>query len=283
MKRYLLACLMAIIFVSGCASEDIERAGASTECQEVNQGQEAQMQSEAQSDTAEMAADVGSSPKEQESVEKTEEIHKYQPDLTKIGNWVPYLNENGQLTVDVNGDGINDLFRIEYVDKEGGIYIALFEFALGEGGQFTISESSSPLEDYDAQLEAIELLDFNGDGTEELILMFNTHGAGGCGTHEIFVLWPDEENRITSQKIDSYVELSEDNQIQTSEDTYFDMIYRIQKIVYEGKERLMTYQSMWEGTHSNGTGDLVSIVTLDRDSNMFKAEQAWLALEQPMW
>ncbi len=283
MKRYLLACLMAIIFVTGCAAEDIERTEASIECQEVNQGQEAQMQSEAQSVTAEMAADVGSSPKEQESVEKTEEIHKYQPDLTKIGNWVPYLNQNGELTVDVNGDGVDDRFRIEYVDKEGGIYIAFFEFMLGEGEQFTISESTSPYEDYDAQLEVIELLDFNGDETDELILMFDTHGVGGRGTHEIFVLWMDNNKRITAQRMDGYVELSKDNQIQTSEDTNFDMIYRIQKIVYEGKERLMTYQSMWEGTHSNGTGDLVSIVTLDRDSNMFKAEQAWLALEQPMW
>ena len=58
--------------------------------------------------------------------------------------------------------------------KGGAPYISRFELALGQGGSFVISDSEQSYDDYDADLEQIELFDFNADGVNEIILLFDS-------------------------------------------------------------------------------------------------------------
>lgn len=128
--------------------------------------------------------------------------------MTETEQWAGFLNAQGQLIVDVNEDGIEDSFYIEHVIKEGGLYIREFSFTLGNGDNFMISEGEQDYEDYFGELEKIELLDFDGVGAQELILMFDAHGAGGRGLHEIYVLWMDAERQIVAKQIAGWVQLS---------------------------------------------------------------------------
>lgn len=83
------------------------------------------------------------------------------------------MRMDNELVIDLNGDGQDDKIQIAYVDQEGSQYIADFEVIItGSDNTFTINE-------YDASFEKLELFDFNQDGVNELIIMFDTHGGGG--------------------------------------------------------------------------------------------------------
>ncbi|MBQ7926188.1 MAG: hypothetical protein IJ335_07830 [Lachnospiraceae bacterium] len=98
--------------------------------------------------------------------------------IMEVNKCVHFLHKNGKALVDADKDGLADTFRIDYVDREGGLYIEEFEFALGGGGSFRILESELPYT-FNGHIEYIDSFDFNEDGKEELLVMFDTHGAGG--------------------------------------------------------------------------------------------------------
>lgn len=63
----------------------------------------------------------------------TEEAPVEELELTEMEKYVQALHNEGKVVFDVNADGIEDTFRIEYVIREGGLYIKEFEFSLGNG------------------------------------------------------------------------------------------------------------------------------------------------------
>ena len=83
------------------------------------------------------------------------------------------LQREDRLAHDFNADGAQDYIEIEYAKMEGSEYVSRFE------AQISGCKNAFLLEQYDADFKKMELLDFDDDGVEELIFLFNTHGVGG--------------------------------------------------------------------------------------------------------
>ncbi len=109
----------------------------------------------------------------------------------------------------------------------------------------------------------------------------DAHSNGGRGMCEILVLWMDrteitatllgvEEPQIQGVDIEALFDNPE---------TEVDGVYFCQKVLYEGKEYLLTRQYAWSGSHSEHVGDLVCITSLDRDEKTLDAEVAWIEPE----
>ena len=181
--------------------------------------------------------------------------------------WSRDLWATGMLVTDLNKDGVDDTIHIENTEIEGSQYISKFEVKLSntESG-FLISET------YDASFEKMKMVDIDQDTNEELILLFDSHGAGGQGTHDLYVLWLKEDG-VVARMIDTI----DATTVHIEPDWNVDSIYDIDKIEYNGDKKLLVRQYMWGGDeHSNWVGDLVSIVSFDSESGLFKAEEAWI-------
>lgn len=56
-----------------------------------------------------------------------------------------------------------------------------------------------------------------------------------------------------------------------------DDIYDIDKIKFEGTEKLLVRQYIWgQNGHADMIGNLISIVSLDGESNIFEIEKTWI-------
>lgn len=182
--------------------------------------------------------------------------------------WSRILQNDGILNADINGDGQDDLVKITYIELEGSRYIEAFELSLA-GLEHTFKIEENP---YDASFVKMLLYDFDKDNTDEIMLLFDTHGGGGEGTHDLYMLRQDSDN-LTGEKISPYVE---DFEYEDSSWT-IDGIYDIEKVLQDGEEKLLAYQYVWgaEG-HSDAVGNMVSEVSFRKESNSFSAEKSWI-------
>lgn len=200
------------------------------------------------------------------TVNTYEKGNKITPIIDDANGWSTDLLKNGSLTVDLNRDGKDDTIKIIYVEREGSPYIAEFEVTIAG------SESTFKLEEYDAAFEKLALFDFDADNRNELIIMFDTHGSGGQGTHDIYILWLNSA-KVLAKKINSTVEKSADPESGWN----MDGIYDIEKVQYNGVEKMLVRQYVWgEDGHTDVIGDMVSIVSLNEGKNSFAAEEFWI-------
>ena len=163
---------------------------------------------------------------------------------------------------------MDDLVKITYIELEGSRYIEAFELSLA-GLEHTFKIEENP---YDASFVKMLLYDFDKDNTDEIMLLFDTHGGGGEGTHDLYMLRQDS-GKLTGKKISPYVE---DFEYEDSSWT-IDGIYDIEKVLQDGEEKLLAYQYVWgaEG-HSDAVGNMVSEVSFRKESNSFSAEKSWI-------
>lgn len=181
--------------------------------------------------------------------------------------WSKNLLATGMLVADLDNDGVEDTVQIEYTELEGTQYITKFEVIVSnsESG-FLISET------YDASFVKMKMVDIDQDTKEEMILLFDTHGAGGQGTHDLYVLWLNDDG-VVARMIDTIDAITVD----LEQNWNVDSIYDIDKISFNGDKKLLVRQYMWgDDEHSNWVGDLVSIVSFDSESGLFKAEESWI-------
>lgn len=178
--------------------------------------------------------------------------------------WSGMLRQDGILTADINQDGQNDVIRIVSQELEGSLYIT--EFAIELGGDDTVYSLEN--EYYDASFEKLEWLDMDCDGSREVLFLFDTHGGGGQGTHDI-MMFSDKELVQISSSLEPAVEIENG--------AYLDDIYYIEKVLYGEEEKLLVRQYMYgEDGHSDGIGDVVSIVSLDSDTSSLIADVSWI-------
>lgn len=259
-KGLFIICIVFFLTLNGC--NITENSGSMPASATIDENQAEKTYDDIQSEAS----------KVESQIKEPEENDSDTPILTETQQWVSTILKEGYLVADLNKDGIDDSVSMEISVKGGAPYISRFELALDQGGSFVISESEQSYDDYDADLEQIELFDFNADGVNEIILLFDSHGVGGNGTHDIFVLWIDPEKQIVGKLLVPCVQLDDSVEIPFE----MDSIYGIQKVSYEGKERIQTHQYLWgEEGHSDDRGDLVCIVTLEENSDTFVAEAYW--------
>lgn len=185
----------------------------------------------------------------------------------KADKWSKTLLSDGKLIADLDGDKKDDTIQIEYKEIEGSKYIKEFEVVLAE------SNAAYKLNDYDASFEKLKLFDFDNDGVDELVIMFDTHGAGGQGTHEVYVLWLNSGTITAKQLNDPGTEKLEDFELSWNADG----IYDIEKIKYKGDTKFMVRQYVWgDGVHANTIGDILSVISFDKESDSFAVEESWL-------
>jgi hypothetical protein len=196
---------------------------------------------------------------------------------------------------------------IEYQLQEGAVRI--LELTVSVEG----SVSNFAMEDYDAEFEKLAIFDTDSDSRMEILLLFDTHGVGGQGTHDLFIL-KDQGKAVTStlfsanSRPDAYEmqvtflenhALTIHNEENTASFPYaipgntFDFLYDHQKLyvsttgqaegIYDFKiinwndrEHLLVYQSIWAYDHSIHLGDLVSVV--DFGTNPYGALQQQIEL-----
>ncbi|MEG1991746.1 MAG: hypothetical protein RR056_00045 [Acetivibrio sp.] len=194
-------------------------------------------------------------------------VRKTIPIIDNADEWGKTLLADGSLAADLNGDSKDDTIQIEYGENEGSQYIKKFEIV--------IEDSSNPfiLSEYDASFEKLKLFDFDQDKKSELVIMFDTHGAGGQGTHDIYVLWLNSDEIIAKQMKNPTVE-----DLVDIESTWnIDGIYNIEKIEYKEDIKFLVRQYIWgENGHADTIGDMVSIISFDEEKNSFIVEESWL-------
>lgn len=257
-KRYILLIVTMIPLLSGC--------GTQKSAEIIANNQESAV-AETQVGHASLAVhDVI----EEELLSKLDDKSK---EITFINDpcdeWTDTLKETGSLNADLNQDGIEDDIQIEYVEKEGTLYIDRFAVSLGEcRHSFVIDEAY----DYDASFQKLERIDLDHDNIDELLLLFDTHGCGGEGTHDLYTLWFHEDG-IAAQKMST-----EDMTFSMPGETWnIDDIYDIDKVELEGKEKMLVRQYIWgEEGHADQKGTLVSILSYNARLNQFEIEKCWM-------
>lgn len=171
--------------------------------------------------------------------------------------------KNNKLKADLNGDGEKDGIKILYKEREGSRYIKKFSLILSNVKQPFF------IEDYEASFEKLELFDIDQDGNREILLLFDTHGAGGNGTHDFYILKYDAEGFHTK-----VINTVDGISVREKETWNIDGIYDIEKVEYNKEaEKLLVRQYVYG---ADGIGDMVSIVCLDYKSGLLKSEQSWL-------
>lgn len=241
MKKILFIIVITLLIVAGCGKANTENA---TE--------------KADSETA--------LPPELDLEE--ENIHQISLVPSKAADWTQTLMETHKLIFDLNLDNQDDVIYLTYEEKEGSQYISRFEINIaGVSDTFTI-------EDYDAAFEKLEVFDFDLDAIDELVILFDTHGSGGQGTHDIFVL-SIENNSLKIYNMEPNIEGLPD-----LEDSWnIDEPYIMQKVLYNGNEEILIQQYIWgEQGHSDHIGDLISIVSLNKESNCIMPKETWMEL-----
>jgi hypothetical protein len=188
---------------------------------------------------------------------------------SRAADWTQTLTETQECTFDLDMDGQSDVIYLTYEKKEGSQYLSRFEVK--------IADVSEPflIENYDASFEKLEVFDFDQDGTEELIILFDTHGSGGQGTHDIFVL------SVKNHFLKIYLMEPNTDRLAGLEDSWeIDEPYMIQRVLYHGNEELLIRQYIWgEQGHSDHVGDLISIVALEKESGRILSKEAWMERE----
>lgn len=170
--------------------------------------------------------------------------------------------KNGKVTADLNQDGKDDSVKMSYMELEGSKYISKFEIIIaGDSNKYLI-------ENYIATFEKIELFDVNQDGMHEVFLVFDSRGAGGEGTRDIYIFDFKKLEKVSS---------SLEPEIKIENGNYLDDIYSIEKVTYNMGERLLVRQYMYgENGHVDSKGDVVSIVLFDSGKKKFIAEKSWI-------
>jgi len=195
-----------------------------------------------------------------------ENIHQISLVSGKAADWTQTLLETQELTVDLNMDNQDDVIYLTYEEKEGSQYISRFEV------KFAGVSEAFIIEDYDASLEKLEVFDFNQDKIDELIIIFDTHGSGGQGTHDIFVL-SIENNSLRIYNVNPNIE----GLVDLEDSWSIDEPYVMQKVLYKGNEEMLIRQYVWgEQGHSDHVGDLISIVSLNKETNDIMPGESWL-------
>lgn len=241
MKKYVLACIMAIILIiAGCSDQkaDKERKNINT---------------------------VHSNQKIHE--EETKNTNQITPIMDHADQWSKIILKYNKLKADLNDDGEKDDIKILYEEREGSKYMKKFSLIL--------SNVKRPffIEDYDASFEKLELFDIDQDGNREILLLFDTHGAGGNGTHDFYILKYDAEG-FRTKVINTVDGIS----VHRKETWNMDGIYDIEKVEYKKEaEKLLVRQYVYGANgHVDEIGDMVSIVYLDYKSGLLKSEHSWL-------
>lgn len=185
---------------------------------------------------------------------------------SQASTWTETLRETHELSFDLNNDNQEDVIYISYEEKEGSPYIKKFEVKVSG------SDTSFVIEDYDASFEKLETIDFDKDSTDELLILFDTHGGGGQGTHDIFVL-SIENGLLYVYNIKSVI--NEKAEIDASWN--IDDPYTFEKVLYNETEEILIRQYVWdEQGHSNHIGDLISIISFSKENNNFFSKNSWM-------
>lgn len=178
--------------------------------------------------------------------------------------WTQQLASKGEVTADLNGDGLDDHIHITYIDAgEGEQRISELEIEVsGYQEKVQLYDFLKNNSSYSADFKKIMLYDLEENGTEEMLLLFDTRGAGGMGTVDIFSIWL-QDDAIECIKMDTAL---------PSSDYYnVDHIYDVEKVLYKGKERLLVRQYAYgEQGHSDGIAERIAIVELGADQKSFR-------------
>lgn len=198
---------------------------------------------------------------------KSDDMIKQLTFIIDEGNeWTKILQKNDELIADFNKDSAEDSIQIIYEEKEGSKYINQFRLSLG-GAKYPFI-----ITDYDASFQKIVVIDMNQDNHNELVIIFDTHGGGGQGTHDLYVIELNTDE-IIAKKINT----TDISTLEIEPSWNIDDIYDIDKIEFEGTEKLLVRQYIWgKNGHADMIGNLISIVSLDGESNIFGIEKAWI-------
>ena len=218
--------------------------------------------------------------------------------------WTKSLRELGKIQINI--DGCKGFISIKNNVREGASYIGHMEIA------FKDKETPYIIEDYDATFEKLSTFDVDNDGNKELLVLFNSHGNGGQGTHDLMIFKEEKAGikcvnlaeKIDENKFNIDVIFTKDKKIQLLNmdgfiayelkitNSSYDFLYNERELYlttkgkadgifdftivrWKGEERLMIYQYVYGYDHSDGIADILSIINME--SIPFRIEKQWIA------
>ncbi|MCR5753761.1 MAG: hypothetical protein K6G30_02960 [Acetatifactor sp.] len=193
----------------------------------------------------------------------------YLPDTS---SWTKSLTDNELLSVNLDGDKLADEIILSYEDYEGSQRIRDFYVSINESYKIGLSENGDKLSDEqrDMTLENVLAFDYNKDLQPEFVFLFDTHGAGGNGTHVAWILWVDDNPRFEMLDCLEYYAEGEGDCTEGGLDT----LYKIERV--EGDDsKMKTYQYSYLDGHSDYNGDLVSLIGYDNDHDELMVLDSW--------
>ena len=193
----------------------------------------------------------------------------YLPDTSL---WTQLLTDEGVLDVDLDEESQKDKIVLSYEDYEGSQQIQDFYVLLNGNNKVSIFDNKtlSIDEQEDRTLEDIMAFDFNKDSRPEYLFLFDTHGTGGNGTHDAWILWLNDMPRFEILNCLEYYQEGESKYSEGGLDT----LYKIQHINGDNS-KMQTYQYSYLDGHSDYTGDLVSLVGYDAEKDSFVVIDSW--------
>ncbi|WP_026507034.1 hypothetical protein [Butyrivibrio sp. MC2013] len=192
--------------------------------------------------------------------------------LPDTSSWTKQLANEGETLQDLDFNEQEDKIVLSYKDVEGSQRIQDFYVLLNGNTTVSISDDDrlSQEELEDRSLEDILAFDFDRDSNPEYVFLFDTHGAGGNGTHDAWVLWVSDMPRFELFDLLDYYEEGEG----TDSEGGLDTLYQIQRVEGDAS-KMQTYQYTYMDGHSDYTGDLVSLIGYDRDQKAFVVLDSW--------
>ena len=148
-----------------------------------------------------------------DAIEPQVDFNNKNEDLPNTETWTSELSNQGELIIDLDGNTQDDKIILAYEEIEGERTLKDFYVLIDEE---KVSLFDDTIEVKDEQrhmtLEDILAFDFNEDSKPEYVFLFDTHGAGGNGTHEVYILWMNNMPRFeTLDCLDYYQEDENDN------------------------------------------------------------------------
>jgi len=181
--------------------------------------------------------------------------------------------EDGRAKADVTfEDALPEDVVITYEDVEGEQRIRDISVRSVKGEKALFPNGSDTLTDEERAmtLEDVKAFDFDYDAKAEYVLLFDTHGAGGNGSHEAWVLWMEDTPRFEVLScLDSFMEGERDGI-----DGGVDTLYQVDH-VDEDCGKMLTYQYTYQEGRSDYQGDLVTLVKYDEDKKTFVRVDSW--------
>ena len=258
-KKFSMIGLLSVCMCVACSSQEKN----SSKHSELSSNNASEISSSNSEDVTNSGTDIS------KDISKTNKTTS--DNIPDTSTWAKKLLDEGSLTVDLDKNSSDDEIVLSYNDTEENYSIKEFYASINGKNKVSLTNDFSKLSDEqkDMTLEDIMAFDFNSDLTPEYVFIFDTHGCGGNGSHEAWILWSNDTPKFEKLSCLDYYKEGEEGK-----KGGLDTLYKIEHVDGDSS-KMKTYQYTYNEGHSDYQGDLVSLIEYDTANSQFKVSDSW--------